>query len=213
MSANSISESVVASTSSSLGAKLLNVFVYPSEVFDEVLAAPPTAKHWGVPTLLACVSGIPLLQVTARYGEGTNTLAAPVTSSLAVCLGAFAGVFWCAFVIWFTSRVFLKIRFAFGKALEVAGLASIILVLGNVVTMLLIPAFGDAHARPALSLLARGLDLRGRTLLDTFDLFQLWSIGTLAVGLSRLSGATFKESGFWVFGYWIFMRAGLILLA
>ena len=192
---------------------MLNVFVYPSDVFDEVVAAPPTAKHWVVPTLLVCLSGVMLLQVTARFGEGTSSLAAPVTSSFTVCLGTFAGVFWCAFVIWFMGRTFLKTHFAFGKALEVAGLASLILVLGNVVTILLIPAFGDAHARPALSLLAKGLDPRGRALLDTLDLFQLWSIGTLAVGLSRLSGATFKEAGFWVFGYWIFARVALVLLA
>jgi hypothetical protein len=35
----------------------------------------------------------------------------------------------------------------------------------------------------------------------------------LAVGLAKLSGVTFKESAFWVFGYWVLLRIALILLA
>jgi hypothetical protein len=45
------------------------------------------------------------------------------------------------------------------------------------------------------------------------NFFHLWTTTVLAIGLSRLSGVTFKESAFWVFGYWLVARVALILLA
>jgi hypothetical protein len=136
-------------------------------------------------------------------------------SGIVVCLAILAGTFWSAFILWVMGRVFLQCQFAFGKALEVAGLSGTILVLGAVVTALLIAATGDASARPALSLLC--LDLppgsRLRATLAVCDCFQLWAIAVLAAGLSKLSGATFKEAAFWVFGYWTGVRAALVGLA
>ena len=139
----------------------------------------------------------------------------PLVSSLSVCLAAFAGTIWSAFVLWFIGRVFLKVRFSYLKTLEVVGLTGIILVLGTVVTALLIGASGNVTARPSSSWLGGNASLGtglGR-LLDTLNVFHLWTTAVLAIGLSRLSGATFKEAAFWVFGYWLFARIALILLA
>jgi hypothetical protein len=118
-------------------------------------------------------------------------------------------------VLWFIGRVFLKTRFSFLKALEVVGLTGIILLLGTVVTGLLIAATGDTLAHPSLSLFAAKLDPSHslRKVLDLFNLFHLWSTAVLAVGLSRLTGVTFKEAAFWVFGYWLLVRIALIILA
>ena len=110
-------------------------------------------------------------------------------------------------------RVFLKTHFEFLKALEVAGLTSIILALGAVITTLLIAASGDAGARPALSLFAAKSSGRVHALLDAMNFFHLWTTTVLAIGLSRLSNVSFKESAFWVFGYWVFARIALIMLA
>src|SRR6266545_3563248 len=141
-----------------------------------------------------------------------NVPAAPVmVTSLTVCLAAFAGTFWSAFVLWFIGRVFLKVRFSYLKTLEVVGLTGIILVLGTIVTGLLIAASGDAAARPSLSMLGGKLCAgRARQVLDTLNVFHLWTTTVLAIGLSRLSGVTFKEAAFWVFGYWLFARIALI---
>jgi hypothetical protein len=122
---------------------------------------------------------------------------------------------WSAFVLWFIGRVFLKVRFSYLKTLEIVGLAGIILVLGTLITSLLIAASGDAAARPSLSLLARKLDpsLPSRQVLDMLNVFHLWTTTVLAIGLSRLSGVSLKEAAFWVFGYWLFARIALIVLA
>src|SRR5437773_6976791 len=40
--------------------KLLNIFVSPGEVFEEVIASPHRAVHWRLPVLLNCLAAIVL---------------------------------------------------------------------------------------------------------------------------------------------------------
>ena len=224
--------SAAPASSTSLGEKLLNIFVSPGDVFDEVVAAPTHLANWRVPTLLVCLAGIVLLQMTMaaeqavaiRQLSGAAMLsqeqtqmlsgAWPLVSSLSVCLAAFVGTLWSAFVLWFIGRVFLKVRFSYLKTLEVVGLTGIILLLGTVVTGLLIVTSGDAAARPALSMLGGKLSAgHARQMLDVLNIFHLWATAVLAIGLSKLSGVSFKEAAFWVFGYWLCLRIALIILA
>jgi hypothetical protein len=218
----------------SIVAKLINVFVSPSIVFDEVAASAPKTAHWLVPLILVCISSLVLVNIT-QSGERTAAVinqllndekitAAQSTalsehweslSRVATCAGVVAGTFWSALVLWFINRLFLKGRVTFRKALEVAGLATTILILGAVITGLLIAATGDAAARPALSLLCAKLDPASplRAAAGVLNIFQVWVVAVLAIGLSRLSGVSAKECGFWVFGYWIVVRLALGLLA
>jgi hypothetical protein len=217
--------------STSLGEKLLNIFVCPGDVFDEVIAGPTRLANWRVPTLLAGLAGMILFQATTtnqtaavQLLSGAATLppeqremlsgAWPLVSSLTVCFAAFAGTIWSAFVLWFIGRIFLKVRFSYLKALEVVGLTGIILVLGTVVTVLLISVSGKVTARPSLSWVGGNANpgLRVGRLLDTLNVFHLWTTTVLAIGLSRLGGVSFKEASFWVFGYWLFARIALIIL-
>jgi hypothetical protein len=232
----SISSTVPASTS--LVAKLIDMFASPGEVFDEVVAAPPRFANWLVPTLLVVLASLFLLRASSNEGASAVTAsqsveAQPTTpdsatvqaepgsvdsqrlSALATCGSAFAGTFWSAFLLWFIGRAFLRTRFSFLKTVEVVALAGIIVALGAIVTALLIGISGDPATRPALSFFARHLPSTNhvRLLLDTFNFFHLWTITVLATGLSRLSGVGFKESAFWVFGYWLVARLALILLA
>lgn len=220
--------------STSVSAKLCNLLASPAEVFDEVVITPPAAANWRTPTLLVCLAGIVVLHLSPTQTQSADAIqhliqagtistdqaeflagAWPLVSGLAVCLAAFGGTLWAAFVLWFMGRVFLKARFSFLKALEVVGLTGIILLLGNVVTGLLIIATGDPTAHPSLALLAGKLDSSHvlRKILDLFHVFHLWATAVLAVGLSRLTGVTFREAAFWVFGYWLLARIALVLLA
>jgi hypothetical protein len=138
----------------------------------------------------------------------------PLLSALLVFLATFAGTCWSAFVLWFIGRMFLKVHFPYLKALEIVGLTGIISVLGSITTILLTSASDDPAARPALSLLAPKLDHTGAfyQILETLNLFHLWSTTLLAIGLSRVCNVTGKEAAFWVFGYWMAARAALIVL-
>lgn len=213
--------------------KLSSIFVSPTDVFDEVIASSSNFANWRIPTLLVCLISIISLQMansltpsSATIGNLTQTgtispaqthaLAGvwPLISALLVCAATFIGTCWSAFVIWAIGRLFLRVRFSYLKALEIVGLTGIISVLGTVATILLIAVSGDTDARPAFSLLAAKLDHTRPfyQILETLNLFHLWSTSVLAIGLSRLCNVTFKEAAFWVFGYWIAARIVLITL-
>jgi len=220
-------------TSTSLREKLLNLFVSPGDVFEEIVAVPAKLANWLVPTLLVCLAGMFLLLVSSPKEQSADQVRQwveagtisptqaekffqgwPLVSSLAIFLSAFGGTFWSAFVLWFIGRTFLKSRFLFTKALEVAGLATMVLVLGTIVTALLVAVTGDVSTRPSLSLFIGGPNVpdRLRQVLDLTNLFYLWTTGVLAAGLSKMGGVTFKEAAYWVFGYWVVLRVALIVL-
>jgi len=216
-----------------LANRLLMIFVSPTEVFDEVITSPPNLANWRVPTLLVCLVATVVLITTnnpdpvGSFSEssqpGLLTPAQkdlfgsfwPMVSTLTVFGAAVIGSVWSAFVLWFISRFFLKVRVPPGKILEVIGLTSVILLLGTIVTPLLGAAVGNSNGRPALSLLAFGLRPESHLwrVLDSLNLFHLWTTAVLAIGLSRLAGVAFKEAAFWVFGYWVVARLALILLS
>jgi hypothetical protein len=226
---SSSASSTVPAKSTSLGARLMNVLVTPGAVFHEVIAAPSTAINWRVPTLLLCLAGIIWTQFALRPKSALGVLAIertgvdtqmfagvwPIISSLTLCLGTFLGMLWSAFVLWSIGRVCLKVRFSFLKTIEVVGLAGMILLLGTVMTSLLVMVSGDGTVRPALSLFAgkTGAGEPLRLVLEAFNFFHVWSATVLAIGLSALSGVSFKEAAFWVFGYWFVARIALIVLA
>jgi hypothetical protein len=217
--------------SSSLAGRLLDMLVSPGDVFDEVLAAPPRLATWLVPTLLVALTSLVLLGATSKQGglasgklEAFDSAVVQVEpgsadwqrgSAVAICVSAFAGTFWSAFLLWFVGRAFLRVRFSFWKTVEVVALTGMIVALGAIVTALLIGAFGEAAGRPALSIFARHLPTTSHIYmaLDTVNFFHCWTTTVLAIGLSRLSGVSFKECAFWVFGYWFVARLALIVLA
>jgi hypothetical protein len=213
--------------------KLLNIFVSPTDVFDEVIASPANLANWRIPTLLACLVTIISLQLGNLPTQSSDTIhhlaqagtisaaqaqalagAWPILSALLVCAATFAGSCWSALVLWFIGSAFLKVRFPYIKALEIVGLTGIISVLGTITTLLLFAACDDPAARPALSLLVPKLDHSQAIyqILNTLNLFHLWSTTVLAISLSRLCNVTFKEAAFWVFGYWMIARIVLIIL-
>lgn len=217
-----------------IGPKLLNFFVSPSLVFDEVAVQPFRHVNWLVPTALVCLTSLLVLRVTRNPDHLTASIqqllaAGSITqqqatalsshwatlSAVATCLYPFLGVLWSACIIWFIGRVLLKSSLPFSKALEVAGLSQAILLLGTVTTGLLVLAAGDVLARPALSLLVMTLDPASRTraTLETLNVFYLWTTVVLVIGLSRLSRISVFESAFWVFSYWVLIRVALVLLS
>ncbi len=210
MPAETISTEPPAATS--LGEKLLDLFVAPGEVFDEIAAAPHRVRNWLVPTALVCLVTAFWPKIFAGASPAPGNEAARM---LANALGPIAGTLWSALILWIIGRLFLKTDFSFLKSLEVVALGGMILILGSVVTGLLIVICGDDDARPALSLLLPRTHPADhlRASLDALNLFHLWTTAVLAIGLSRLTGVSFKEAAFWTFGYWVALRLAFILLA
>ena len=213
----------------SLFAKLTNALVYPGDVFAEVTSAPPRWRNIFIPTLLVGVAGVmaagaisgddaAVAAVAATGTEAAKLLIAArlrLLSALVTVLAVFIGTGWSALVLWGIGRVFLKVRFSYWKAMEVVALTAGIVILGTVFAALLGILTDDANARPALSLLVGRLpaDHAVRLAFGVFNLFHVWATAVLAIGLSKLSGVSFKESAFWVFGYWLLVKLALVVLA
>jgi hypothetical protein len=138
-----------------------------------------------------------------------------VLGGTAAALAVVVRLFWWAFVLWLLGRVFLKVRFGYPKALEVAGLGLMISVLGTVVILLLTVNLPTLFAAPRLALTASDVDLsRGSPLLlVAANVFAFWLMGVLSVGLAKLAGAPFLRAAWLVFAAWLAQETFLMLVA
>lgn len=136
-----------------------------------------------------------------------------ITGSFGVVAVSFARVFWWALVLWLLALMFLKVRFSYLKAVEVAGLASMISILGGIVALLLSVNFGKDSA-PNLALAVSDFNPKNplHLALAAANLFDFWILGVMAAGLARLARAPFSRTLFLVAVYWLVLQAVLILI-
>jgi hypothetical protein len=144
-------------------------------------------------------------QALAAMDKFTGPTMMMVFGSVGAVFGSFAHIFWWAFVLWLIAQWFLKTKIPFLKAAEVAGLTTMILVLGTVVTILLTVITGKLGMTPSLALTVGDFDLKNKVhlLLAAVNIFSFWQIGVAACGLSRLTGAPFTKALLLVGLYWL----------
>ncbi|MGA3283733.1 MAG: YIP1 family protein [Verrucomicrobiota bacterium] len=225
----------------SLAGRLLNVFAAPGEVFDEIKVTAPSVANWLVPVLIYAVVGVisvcivfaqPAIQQTmheaqvkavdqqVQQGKMTQAQADQalqlmvVIVSIGRVLRTFISVFGWALVLWLAGRWLFKTRFDYLKALEVAGLSSLIIALGMVVGTLLAVIFGRPYVGPSLALLVDDFDpmKRGHLLLGAANIIYFWHAGVLATGLAKLSGGPMTKAFAVVFGFWVLIEILLIAI-
>ena len=140
--------------------------------------------------------------VLEKFGSGTLLQAGAGVAGIAFGIGR---VFWWATVLWLLGRWLLRTRFSYGKAMEAAGIAGMIGVLGMIVTLLLQVNFSNPSASPSLALVVGDFDAKkpSHVLLAALDGFQVWQAGVLGVALAQLAGVTFLRGAFVMFGFWI----------
>jgi len=128
-----------------------------------------------------------------------------VFGSVGAVVGSFIHIFWWAFILWLMGQWFLKIKFPFIKAVEIAGLATMILVLGAAVSVLLTVITGKLGATPSLALLVGQIDFKNKThmLLAAANVFNFWQVVVAACGLARVTGAPFPKTLLLVGLYWL----------
>lgn len=127
-----------------------------------------------------------------------------IFGSVASVIASFVRLLWWALILWLLGKV-LKRSFGYGKALEVIGLASMITVLGSLVTILLIVNLGRMIATPSLALTIPDFDVtrKSHLMLGTVNLFYFWQIGVLSVGLAKLAQVSFIRALPLVLTCWI----------
>lgn len=122
-------------------------------------------------------------------------------------------IIWWGFLLWLLARLFLKVPVPFPKALEVAGLATMINVLGAIVAMLLTVNFGRIGATPSLALAVSDFDTtrKSHLFLGAANVFYFWLVGVMSVGLARLAGVPFLRAAWLVLTAWVLQQSLLIL--
>ena len=123
-------------------------------------------------------------------------------------------VLWWALVLWLLGKWFLKTSFGYGKTLEITGLAMMVSVLGALVTLLLTVNLARMFATPSLALAIPDFDAtrKSHLMLGAINVFSLWQVGLMALGLARLAGAPFLRAAWLVFSYWVAQQLFFILI-
>ena len=153
-------------------------------------------------------------QVEAASEKFSSPTLLMISGSFGAVFSSFVRVFWWAVVLWLLGLVFLKTKFDYLKTAEVAGLATMITVLGSIVSLLLTVILGKMST-PSLALFVDQFDPKNavHVALAAVNLFALWQIGVMAAGLARLSGARFSKALTLTSGYWVAVQLFFILLA
>jgi hypothetical protein len=234
----------------SLLARMGNVFATPGDVFDEVKNARPCTANWLVPVLLCILMGTmsiliiysqpailqqineqqtKMFEDQVQSGKMTRTQADQAEATLGkfggpaflklmgivgVVIGVFVRVFWWALVLWLLGKWFLQAGFSYQQALEVAGLAFTIMILGSLVNTLLSVCLGKITTL-SLALCSGNSDLRSLShmVLATVDVFELWLTLVMATGLARLSNTPWTRALALTLGYWLAMAGFMVSVA
>jgi hypothetical protein len=135
-------------------------------------------------------------------------------ASIAAVVSGPARVFWWAFILWLLGRRYLNVQVGYLKALEVAGLALMISVLGEIVMLLLIIDLPKLLTLSNPTLVVTDLETaqRSRLCLGAEMLFSVWLIGVLSVGLARLAGAPFLRAAWFVIAVCMILLSFLLLV-
>ena len=118
-----------------------------------------------------------------------------------------------ALIIWLLGRWAFKNRFPYLKAMEVAGLAGTINILGGIVATLLAVVMGNMAMTPGPVLLVHEFDPANKlhALLAQLNVFMLWYLALLSFGLAKLCRVAFGKAALWLFGVWAVLVAVIVL--
>ncbi len=200
---------------SSLTSRVFNVFAAPGDVFDEVRTQEPSTGNWLVPVLLACLKmtrqqADQALEMSEKF---TGPIVMKIFGSVGAVIANFAMLFFGGLIVWLLGKWVFKARFTYLKAVEVVALAGMINVLGGIVATLLAVAMGNMAMTPGPVLLVHEFNPANKlhVFLSQLNLFMLWYVAVMALGLARLSGASFAKAASWLYGIWAVFVAVAVL--
>jgi hypothetical protein len=151
----------------------------------------------------------------AERQQAGSAVGAKVGAVLTPAFTAFAGPVIWALIIWLLGAKLLRAKFDFIKALEVAGLANAIAILGEIVHTLLVVGLGDMFASASPTLLMKNADPQKPSfaLAAVFNITTIWLLAVRSIGLARLAGVPFVRAAWWIFGIWIVWMAVIVGVA
>ena len=129
-------------------------------------------------------------------GEKWAGISAKIGAAIVPVFAGFVTPFLWGLIVWLVGAKVLKGDFPYMKAVEVVGLANMISVLDAIVKTLLIVGLGNLYASPSLVLLVKDFDPQNtvHSLLAAVNVMTFWLLAVRAIGLARLSGASFAKA-------------------
>ncbi|MBI1807093.1 MAG: YIP1 family protein [Ignavibacteria bacterium] len=113
--------------------------------------------------------------------------------------------FGAGLVFWLVLKFGLKFSGSYTKMLEVLGLASVIGILGSIITLLMMNLFDSFYAGPSASLAVLGsFDPTNKVhrLLASLNVFTLWEVAVLGIGMANISRKSVNTGLGVAFGLW-----------
>jgi hypothetical protein len=99
--------------------------------------------------------------------------------------------FGVSLLLWLAGKYMMAMPGGYKKMLEVFGLASLIGVLGSIITLLLMNVMNSFYASPSGALLVLdSFDSANKMhrLLSSLNIFTVWEMAIVGLGMSRISG-------------------------
>jgi hypothetical protein len=127
----------------------------------------------------------------------------------------FGEIFGIALALWLASSLIFKAQVPYLKMVEVSGLTMMVDALQKGVRALLGVWKGSMLATAGPILLVETPSTANRThlILASLDVTDFWWLALLALGLSKLSGASFWKAAALTFAAWYGIKAVMIMLA
>ena len=233
------------SPSMSLGARMVNVFLAPGEVFEACARVRVSWMNWvGVSLVLSLIAvSVQWLLFTnpailqemrsvqdkaleemvaqgrmkkedAERGrqmmsEGPGLLMMRVAASIAAVVASWIVPFWWGLFLWVVGRWVFRADVSYGRGVEIAALAGLISGLGGLVGFFVILGTGRLHAGPHLGMLVAEFNPvnKGHLALASINLFGIWHLLVMVLGLARVIGRPFSPVLIVVGGVWLGYKA------
>lgn len=147
-----------------------------------------------------------------QYEAGAEKFSTPEVMKIFGCifgiLGAAAGFFLLAWLIWLGMKWFAGANPAYMKVVEICGLALVIDIPQKIVRTALMAWKGNwlATASPALFLTNPDSNHWKDSFLAMFDLLDFWWLAVLTLGISKLGGISYGKAAAVTFGIWFGFR-------
>lgn len=123
-----------------------------------------------------------------------------------VIIFSFVGLLVVSLVMFLVGKAAFKAPVPYGKVMEVVGTSTMINnVLGSIVTSLIMLVMGSMYATPGLALLISGFDPMNKVhvLLSSVNIFTIWYLAVISIGLGKLFSASTGKAAVWVVGLWV----------
>jgi hypothetical protein len=146
-------------------------------------------------------------QIQKQMGDFQMTIGR-IAGTVGALFATFAWLFLLALVFFLMMRWFFHAPLPYMKIVEVVGLSQMIGVLGGLVTTLLMVITGSMFSNLGPVLLLSDFDSANKLhlLASSVNVFTIWWLGVLALGLARVSDRSFATLALTLYGLWAALR-------